>query len=108
MLTIMPTRQIVVIHVNSKRTTTKPSAKPTSASTVSPCRWPMRLTGRRFGAPDDRKDYGELPEIGSAVVANRLYCIVFTQRGETFRMISLRKANTREIQRDEKATGIEP
>ena len=37
-----------------------------------------------WSAPDDRKDYGELREI------------------------SLRKANNREIQRYEKATGIDP
>ncbi|MFM0364692.1 BrnT family toxin [Paraburkholderia sediminicola] len=38
----------------------------------------------------------------------RLYCVVFTQRGETFRVISLRKANNREIDRHEKATKIDP
>lgn len=59
-------------------------------------------------APDDRKDYKELREIGYVVVDARLYCIVFTQRGETFRVISLRKANNREIDRYEKATSIDP
>lgn len=59
-------------------------------------------------APDDRKDYGELREIGYAVIDARLYCIVFTQRGETFRVISLRKANNREIDRYEKASSIDP
>ncbi|WP_338068917.1 BrnT family toxin [Paraburkholderia bryophila] len=46
-------------------------------------------------------------EIGYAVIDARLYCIVFTQRGETFRVISLRKANNREIDRYEKATSID-
>jgi uncharacterized protein len=55
-------------------------------------------------APDVRKDYGELREIGYAVIGTRLYCIVFTQRGDTFRVISLRKANNREIERYEEAT----
>lgn len=59
-------------------------------------------------APDDREDYGELREIGYAVIENRLYCVVFTQRGETFRVISLRKANNREIKRYEKAIEIDP
>jgi len=59
-------------------------------------------------APGDRKDYGELREIGYAVIDARLYCVVFTQRGETFRVISLRKANNREIDRYEKATQIDP
>jgi uncharacterized protein len=59
-------------------------------------------------APDDRKDYGELREIGYAVIDARLYCVVFTQRDETFRVISMRKANNREIDRYEQATQIDP
>ncbi len=48
--------------------------------------------------PDDRKDYGELREIGFAVIDNRLYVVVFVQRDEVMRVISLRKANAREVQ----------
>ena len=48
-------------------------------------------------AVDSRKDYGELREVGFAFIGTRLYCVVFTQRGETFHIISLRKANPREI-----------
>lgn len=59
-------------------------------------------------APEDRKDYGELREIGYVVIGERLYCVVFTQRGETFRVFSLRKANNREIDRYEQATQIDP
>ncbi|MCX4162704.1 MULTISPECIES: BrnT family toxin [Paraburkholderia] len=59
-------------------------------------------------APDIRRDYGELREIGYAVIGARLYCVVFTQRGETFRVISLRKANNREIERYEEATCTDP
>ncbi|MCF7696963.1 BrnT family toxin [Mycetohabitans sp. B2] len=33
--------------------------------------------------------------------------VVFTQRGDTFRVISLRKANNREISRYEQATEID-
>ena len=47
-------------------------------------------------APDSRRDYGELREIGFAVIAQRLYVVVFVQRGEVMRIISLRKANARE------------
>lgn len=54
-------------------------------------------------APDDRKDYGELREIGYAPINNRLYCVVFTQRGEVMRVISLRKANDMEVERYEQA-----
>ncbi len=47
--------------------------------------------------PDDRKDYGELREIGFAPIGSRVYCVVFVQRGEHYRIISLRKANSREV-----------
>jgi uncharacterized protein len=55
-------------------------------------------------APDNRKDYRELREIGYAVIGARLYCVVFTQRDQTIHVISLRKANNREIRRYEQAT----
>ncbi|MDQ2185451.1 BrnT family toxin [Alcaligenaceae bacterium A4P071] len=47
--------------------------------------------------PDRRRDYGEVREIGYAVVDQRLYCVVFTQRGESMPIISLRRANIREV-----------
>ncbi|MGF6899399.1 BrnT family toxin [Paraburkholderia sp. GAS348] len=59
-------------------------------------------------APDDRKDYGELREIGYSPIGERLYCVVFTQRGNVFRVISLRKASNREIERYEQANEIDP
>lgn len=48
-------------------------------------------------APDVRRDYGEVREIGFAVIERRLYMVVFVQRGDAMRIISLRKANTREV-----------
>lgn len=48
---------------------------------------------------DTRKNYGERREIAYALIDSRLYCVVFTERGETIRIISLRKANKREVQR---------
>lgn len=45
---------------------------------------------------DSRRDYRELREIGFGIIGARLYCVVFTQRGETMHIISLRKANKRE------------
>ena len=50
-------------------------------------------------APDNRRDYGELREIGYAQIDGYLYCVVFTQRGSVFRVISLRRANSREVKR---------
>jgi uncharacterized DUF497 family protein len=47
--------------------------------------------------PNDRHDYGELREIGFAIIRDHLYCVVFTQRGDRMHVISLRKANRREV-----------
>jgi uncharacterized protein len=59
-------------------------------------------------APDDRNGYSELREMGYAVIDAHLCCVAFTQGGETFRVISLRKANNREMDRNEQATQIDP
>ena len=48
--------------------------------------------------PDNRRDYFELREIGYTIIHDRLYCVVFTQRGETMHIISLRKAEVRDVQ----------
>ncbi|WP_327383630.1 BrnT family toxin [Caballeronia choica] len=53
---------------------------------------------------DDRHDYGEVREIGYAPIGTRLYCVVFTQRVISLRIISLRKANYRELDRYEQET----
>ena len=47
---------------------------------------------------DDRHDYGEHRMIGFAFWGERLFCVVYTDRGEQRRIISLRKANKREVQ----------
>lgn len=47
--------------------------------------------------PDTRQDYGEVREIGYTVIDDRLYCVVFTQRADKMHVISLRKANSREV-----------
>lgn len=53
--------------------------------------------------PDTRRDYGETRFIGFAYIGLRLFCVIFTDREaetETLRrIISLRKANPREIKR---------
>ncbi len=45
---------------------------------------------------DARRDYGEVREVGFAPIGERLYCVVFTVRDDTYHIISLRKANNRE------------
>jgi uncharacterized DUF497 family protein len=51
--------------------------------------------------PDTRRDYGEQRQIGFAITGDRLYCVVFVDRPEDApterRIISLRKANNREV-----------
>jgi hypothetical protein len=47
--------------------------------------------------PDARHDYGETRMIGYAIAGNRLYCVVYVDRGAVRRIISLRKANPREV-----------
>ena len=47
--------------------------------------------------PDKRRDYGEIRMIGHVLKSTRLYCVVFTDRGQVRRIISLRKANEREV-----------
>jgi uncharacterized DUF497 family protein len=49
--------------------------------------------------PDLRRDYGELRMAGLGYIGNRLCSVVFVDRGEERRVISLRKANQREVQR---------
>lgn len=46
---------------------------------------------------DSRHDYKEVREIGFGVIGERLYCVVFTQRGDVMHIISMRKANKREV-----------
>ncbi|MDY6842178.1 MAG: BrnT family toxin, partial [Pseudomonadota bacterium] len=41
--------------------------------------------------------YGERRMIGFAPIGSRVYCLVYTRRDETVRVISLRKANRREV-----------
>ncbi|MDD5058637.1 MAG: BrnT family toxin [Sideroxydans sp.] len=50
-----------------------------------------------WAKPDARRNYGEERWIGYVILERRLYCVVFTDRDEQRRIISLRKANTREV-----------
>ena len=51
--------------------------------------------------PDTRREYGEPRQIGYVIAGNRLYCVVFVDRPADApterRVISLRKANSREV-----------
>ena len=50
---------------------------------------------------DDRFDYGEKRIIGYVPIADRVYCVVYVERDNERRIISLRKANQREVKRYE-------
>jgi len=50
---------------------------------------------------DTRSNYNEPRFLSYAPIADRLYAMVWTQRGDTCRIISLRKANKREVLRYE-------
>ncbi len=48
---------------------------------------------------DDRFDYGEVREIAVGFIQDRLFVCVYADRDTTRRVISLRKANKREVKR---------
>lgn len=46
---------------------------------------------------DSRMEYGEVREIACVLRDSRLYIVVFARRDDALRIISLRKANSREV-----------
>jgi len=46
---------------------------------------------------DDRRDYGEIRYIGVGYIEKRLHVVVFTATETGLRVLSLRKANEREV-----------
>ena len=52
--------------------------------------------GPTMTVEDDREDYGEIRLITIGFLDGRMVVMVWTQRGEARRIISLRKANERE------------
>ena len=48
---------------------------------------------------DDRRDYGETRYVAIGRLGERLHVLCFTETDEGIRVISLRKANDREIRR---------
>jgi uncharacterized DUF497 family protein len=46
---------------------------------------------------DNRKDYGEIRQVAYGFIDTRLFVLCFVVRSNKFRIISLRKANKREI-----------
>ena len=46
---------------------------------------------------DTRRDYGEERMIALCAIGQRIYCVVYVDREDVRRIISLRKANYREV-----------
>lgn len=59
--------------------------------------------GTVWSWPDLRRLYGEPRSAGIGYIGLRLHLVVFTDRGDMRRIISLRKANAREVARYAKA-----
>jgi uncharacterized DUF497 family protein len=57
---------------------------------------------------DDRRDYGELRFYAYLVIEARVHVVIFTPRGDRLRIISLRRANSREVKRYEQLRPAEP
>lgn len=52
--------------------------------------------GLHYSFIDDREDYGEIRYITVGYLDKRMVVMVWTKRGETRRIISMRKANAKE------------
>jgi len=63
-----------------------------SLSAANLLEWDSALTWQ-----DDRKEYGELRLVSLVPAGERLYCCVYVDREGEQRIISLRKANKREV-----------
>ncbi|MCU0736130.1 MAG: BrnT family toxin [Methylotetracoccus sp.] len=55
------------------------------------------IDGPSFSFPDHRQDYGEERTITVGFLEGRMTVVVWTPRGRDRRIISMRKANEREI-----------
>ena len=54
------------------------------------------FAGRTLTLPDERQDYGEIRYLTYGLLDDRMVAIVWTPRGETRHIISMRKCNARE------------
>ena len=57
------------------------------------------FTGPHVSMTDDRFDYGEIREVAFGLINDRLFVCVYADREAERRVISLRKANKREVMR---------
>lgn len=57
------------------------------------------FAGPHLSLPDDRFDYGEVRMVAFGLIEERLFVCVYRDRSDERRVISLRKANPREVKR---------
>lgn len=57
------------------------------------------FAGPQLTAVDERMDYGEVRYITFGLLLRRMVVVVWTSRGESRRIISMRYANDREIEK---------
>jgi uncharacterized DUF497 family protein len=57
------------------------------------------FAGPHVSMMDDRFDYGEIRKITFGLIRNRVFACVYVDRADERRVISLRKANKREVKR---------
>jgi uncharacterized DUF497 family protein len=57
------------------------------------------FAGPHVSMQDDRFDYGETRAVAFGLINGRLFACVYVDRGAQRRVISLRKANKREVKR---------
>ena len=53
--------------------------------------------GLLLAVEDARAPYGEVRMVGFAPIGRTLYCVVFTEHDDAYRIISLRKALPKEV-----------
>jgi len=68
-----------------------------SLSLASGMNWDRALEDQ-----DNRRNYGEVRVVAYAPIGNRVFCVVFTDRDDSRRIISLRRANAKEVDRYER------
>jgi uncharacterized DUF497 family protein len=57
------------------------------------------FAGPHAAMTDDRFDYGEVRQIAFGLIASRIFVCVYVDRQAERRVVSLRKANKREVKR---------
>ena len=60
--------------------------------------------GSALISADARSEYGEARFVAYGLIGTRVHCLVYTVRGSALRIISLRRANQREVKRYEHET----